>query len=138
MAVVDINWNPSPTQLRIFSLVQIAFFGLVSFSLYRHGFGVTPAMVLMSVSGAITVVGLASPKIVRWVYVAWMAALFPVSWVVSHLLMGCLYYGFVTPIGIIMRLCGYDPMQRKFDKSEATYWKPKSPNTDKSRYFKQY
>jgi hypothetical protein len=67
-----------------------------------------------------------------------MAAVFPIGWLVSHLLLAAIYYLVVTPIGVMMRVCRYDPMQRRFDRQAATYWKPRRNTDDPQRYFKQY
>ena len=74
----------------------------------------------------------------RGVYVVWMAAVFPIGWLVSHLLLAAIYYLVITPIGIMMRVCGYDPMQRRWDRQATTYWKPRRDTDDPKRYFKQY
>jgi hypothetical protein len=44
----------------------------------------------------------------------------------------------ITPIGVIMRVCGYDPMQRRCDRNAETYWKRRENQDDTKRYFKQY
>jgi hypothetical protein len=63
---------------------------------------------------------------------------FPIGWTVSHLLLAAIYYLAIAPIGVIMRVCGYDPMQRRFDRNAETYWKRRQDRDDTKRYFKQY
>jgi len=48
------------------------------------------------------------------------------------------YYGVLTPIALLLRLRGHDPMRRRFDPDAKTYWQPHKPPTDRSRYFKRY
>ena len=62
----------------------------------------------------------------------------PIGWVISHLLLSIIYYLLLTPIGIIMRLVGYDPMKRKLEKKRETYWVTRQQVRDPNRYFKQY
>ena len=69
--------------------------------------------------------------------VAYMLAL-PIGWTISHLLLLFVYYMVVTPIGLIMRLVGYDPMQRQFDRAAKSYWIKHDPAAEPTRYFKQY
>jgi hypothetical protein len=57
---------------------------------------------------------------------------------VSHLLLLVVYYLVLTPIGLLMRLIGYDPLQRRFDRSAQSYWTPHDPAADDARYFKQF
>ena len=53
--------------------------------------------------------------------VGWTAAVFPIGWVMSYVLLGGVYFLVLTPIGLAMRICGRDPMQRKFDRQAKTY-----------------
>jgi hypothetical protein len=52
--------------------------------------------------------------------------------------MALIFYLVVTPLGVIMRLTGRDPMERRFDPKAKTYWKPRPTQTDASRYFRQF
>ena len=42
--------------------------------------------------------------------------------IVSPIVMGIIYFGVVTPIGIIMRLFGKDILNLKINKNKSTYW----------------
>ena len=138
MAVVEINWNPGTKQLRIFSVLQIAFFAIVAVWLH-HGTGYArTANFVLVISVLVGVVGFVWPPLMRVVYVVWMVLVFPIGWTVSHIVLAALFYLAFTPIAIIMKLCGYDSMQRKFDRQAATYWKRRQQNDDTSRYFKQF
>jgi hypothetical protein len=138
MAVVEINWNPSRKQLRIFSVLQLAFFAIVAIWLHYGTSYAQIGSIALVVSLIVGVVGFAWPPLMRTVYVVWMALVFPIGWTVSHVVLAMLFYLVITPIAVIMKLCGYDSMQRKFDGQAATYWKRREPNDDTSRYFKQF
>lgn len=47
---------------------------------------------------------------------------------VNPILMSLLYFFFFVPIGIIMKLFGYDPLHAKFDKNAISYWVNKPKN----------
>ena len=139
MALVDINWNPSRKELRVFALLQVVFFAVVSWWLIHHRFGWSSlAVVVASVSTVLAVVGSIWPSCLRMFYVVWMAAVFPIGWTVSHVLMAGIFYLVITPIGWIMRLVGRDPLERKFDPQMSSYWKPRENNRNVDRYFRQY
>jgi hypothetical protein len=74
----------------------------------------------------------------RLLYVGWMLAAQPIGWTLSHLVLGVVYYLVLTPIGLIMRLVGRDPMQRRFDPATDSYWIERAPRTDPSRHFRQF
>jgi hypothetical protein len=47
--------------------------------------------------------------------------------IISPLLLGILFYLCIVPIGLLMRLSGKDPMRRKFDPAEKSYWIVRTP-----------
>ena len=138
MSIVEIAWHPSPNQLRVFALVQVLFFALISMIIVRNSGSWQVAAIVMACSLVVAIVGVCFPGIIRFVYVAWMAALFPIAWTVSFVLMMLIFYLLFTPIGLIMKLVGRDPMQRKFDRSAETYWIRREQKRDDAAYFKQY
>ncbi|MFO0829111.1 MAG: SxtJ family membrane protein [Phycisphaerales bacterium] len=90
---------------------------------------------------AIGVVGAAGvafvPSLSVRVYRAWMFAVLPIGWSLSHVLLAIVFYLVVTPIGIALRLAGRDPMERRFDRAAKTYWKRREPIVDSERYLRQ-
>jgi hypothetical protein len=137
MALLDINWNPNQRELRQFSLLWIVFFGLIGvYCLWAKG-APTAAAAFWVVATA-GPVGYFRPAWARPIYVLWMALTMPVGWVISHLVLLVVYYLVVTPIGLIMRLVGYDPMQRTLDRSADSYWTEHESSEGADRYFKQY
>lgn len=136
--MIEINFNPPRRDLRIFCGLLIAFAALVAGWLhYRHE-QTTLAVVVFCVGNAIAVAGLIAPAFARWVYVGWMVAVFPIGWVVSHILLAIVFYGVFTPFGLIMRACGRDPMTRSFDSDAESYWVPREGPANPERYFRQF
>ena len=59
--------------------------------------------------------------------------------IVNPLVMGLLFFATVTPIAIIMRMMGKDPLNRKIDQQATTYWIERDPagpepNTMKNQF----
>ena len=48
------------------------------------------------------------------------------------------YYGLVTPIGLVFRLMGRDPLQRRFDRALDSYWIRRRSSLPAKRYFQQF
>ena len=138
MAILDIDWNPDRKQLRQFAAIWLVFFCAVAAYLHlRTSYGwLSPYLGTMAV--VIGVAGLAVPALIKPVYVGWMAAAFPIGWTISHLLLGSIFYLLITPIGLCLRLVGYDPMHRKFEPDAETYWVEHHTGGDSSRYFRQF
>lgn len=138
MAVLEINWNPSSRQLRQFAGLLAVFSAMLAGVLHFR-FGLTmAAAVAIGLGATVAAAGAVFPTFMRVVYVAWMAAAFPIGWTISHLLLALIYYGMFTPIGLLMRLGGYDPMRRRFDRNAETYWIPRQQDDSPKRYFRQF
>jgi hypothetical protein len=137
MAVLEVNWNPSRRELRQFGVLWLVFFaGMAAWLYFRHGPGLWPT-VLGTGAVAVGLPGIAFPALLKPIYVGWMIAAFPIGWTVSHLLLGSIFYLVISPIGLLLRLFGHDPMKRKFDRSAKSYW-IEHERADTARYFRMY
>jgi len=85
-----------------------------------------------------SVAGLLVPAIGRMVFLAWMYTTYPMGWAISHLMLAVIYYGVMTPIGLLMRLVRRDPLRLQFDRSVDTYWTERSPAPDIDTYFRRF
>ena len=56
--------------------------------------------------------GLTRPEWMRSIYVGWMVLAFPIGWTVSQVMLALMFFGLFTPIGLVFRLIGRDPLQR--------------------------
>ena len=103
--------------------------------------GVEPMVVAAMAwgTGALTAAAvLASPRVGRTVYVGMAMAAVPIGWTITHLALAVTYYLVLCPVGLIMRLSGRDPMQRRFDRSATSYWTELDPGPNVGRYFRQF
>ena len=49
-----------------------------------------------------------------------------------------MFFGLFTPIGLVFRLIGRDPLQRARRAGVESYWAPKPAPADVRSYFKQF
>jgi hypothetical protein len=79
--------------------------------------------------------GLFTYPLLRPIYIGWMKFAFVLGWVNTRVILSVFFYLVITPVGLVMRLFGRDPMNRKFDRSAASYWvrRPEAP-ADLKRY----
>lgn len=129
--------EPDSHQLRVFAGLQIIFVAVVCFLVLLPDSPVV-ATVLMTISVVVGVCGVTNPRSVRWIYVVWMLAFFPVGWTVSHLVMAIVYFGVITPIGIWRRRRAGDPLQREIDPEATSYWEEISSERSPESYFRQF
>lgn len=47
--------------------------------------------------------------------------------IVSPIMLGIIFYLVITPIGLLLRLFGKDPLRLKFDRAAKSYWIPRDP-----------
>jgi hypothetical protein len=52
--------------------------------------------------------------------------------------LGLLYYGIFTPLALVFRLKGRDPLMRFRRPETQSYWIPKPAITDLRRYYRQF
>ncbi len=138
MGLLEVKKDFTPRELLWFGPLFALFAGLIGMIILRRFEAPRVAYGIWSVAAAIIVLYYAIPPIRKPLYLGWIYSAFPIGWVISHVLLIAIYYLLITPIGILMKLVGYDPMTRTFDKNESSYWVKRDPNLEKSRYFKQY
>lgn len=148
MALLEINWKPDSKLLRSFGLFGLGVLALLGALIWWResffGIRMQPgtahivAIVMFCAAGLFGLLALTAPKALLYPYVGLTAISLPIGWVVSHLIMGLLFYGVITPIGLVFRLMGRDAMDRKFEAQRESYWIPREQVTDPKRYFRQF
>ena len=78
------------------------------------------------------------PKANLPVYLGLTILAYPIGFVLSHVIMGTLFFLMITPLGIVLKLIGKDPLHRSFDPEAETYWLDSRPPRSKESYFKQF
>lgn len=137
MAMMEVNWNPSRKELRQFGFLCFLFFGAIgAYRYWYHGLtlGVEILAALAVIGGTL---GAIAPQLLKWVFVGWIIAVFPIGWTISHLLLGLIYYLILTPIGLLLRVLGHDPMNRSLDRTAKSYWSDHE-QAPVARYFRQF
>jgi len=138
MALIHIDHHPSPRQLRLFGIVWLAFFAAAGGILLSRGCSVQIVSLVFGVAAAVPAVGWFLPPLMRFIYLGMAYATFPLGFLISFLVLVIIYYFVLTPTGLAMRLFGYDPMNRRFDRDSSTYWCPRECRNSIDRYFKQF
>jgi hypothetical protein len=122
--------------LRQFAGLWLAFFGGLAAWQFWSG-NPERGSVLAVLALTVGPFGLMRPTAVRPIFVGWMIAAFPIGWTMSLLMLGIVYYGLVTPLGLFMRL-RRDPLERARPAGCTSYWTPKTTPADARSYFRPY
>lgn len=82
--------------------------------------------------GVFGLAALVTPAALNPVYRAWMRVALLLGRITTPLILGLVFYLAITPMGMVMRLFGYDPMRRR-DSGEAATHRIESTATERER-----
>lgn len=57
----------------------------------------------------------------RYIYIPWIKFGHALGWVNTRIILGLIYFIMITPMGVIMRRFGYNPMARGYDPKINSY-----------------
>jgi len=70
--------------------------------------------------------GIIAPALLGPLQKAWMALSVVIGFFMSRLVLAVLFYGVVTPIGLLTKLLGKDILDLRISKDRPTYWRARS------------
>ena len=145
--VIEIDFHPDDRTLRQFGFIALGGFGFVAalawFEVLIFAFGLGAARVPVA-AGCLGLGVLAALFSLVWpranwpIFVGLSLLTFPIGFVLSYVLLGILFYGIIAPAGMLLRLFGKDPMERRILPEAETYWVDAGPPRASESYFKQF
>ena len=114
-------------------VVVVVIFGLFFPWILERDWPVWPWVI----AAPLWLLALAHPPWLRWIYRAWMRFGLLASRVMTPLVLGIVFFVMISPMGLLRRLMGKDPMQRTLDPSLKSYriQSVKSPDNKLERPF---
>jgi len=114
-------------QLRAFGLIVGGIFLAIALwpFFFRPDEGPRPWALV--VGSLLLIQGLALPRSLGPIYRVWMKLGQALGWVNTGLILAVFYYSVMTPIGLLLRLFGKDPLTRTFEANRNSYRVPKAP-----------
>ena len=103
--------------------------------LYRGKFA-TAAYVLSVAGSALVLCGLVFPRLLTVPRRFWMKLAEGMAYVSSRIILAIIFFLVLTPIGLVKRATGWDPLQRR-SGSRHTFWQP-YPERNRRHYEKMY
>jgi len=107
-------------------IIFAALFGFVLPFLWRadpHRWPVIAGAILCSLA-------LIAPRSLAPFYRVWMSLALVLGWLNSRIILGIVFALIVTPMAMVMKLLGKDPMQRQLEHEKNTYRIISKPPTD--------
>ncbi|MDX1964660.1 MAG: hypothetical protein SFX18_16035 [Pirellulales bacterium] len=136
MSMIEIDWSPSPRELRKFGVTTLIGFLLIGAVAYYFD-KTTVAYVCWGLGAVLGGAALTGTVAGLWAYRAWMGVAFVMGNIISRFLMALIFYGLFWPMGAIRRALGADPLQLN-KRATSSYWTPVGPPTDKQRAERQF
>ena len=81
----------------------------------------------LMVAAGFMLVALAAPSLLGPLNRAWMRLGMLLHRIVSPIVLGIMFFLVITPMGIVMRLLGKDPLRLRYDGNASTYWVDRTP-----------
>jgi hypothetical protein len=106
-------------QLRSFGLTTGAIF--LAIGLWPLLKGHDPRWWGLALSATLLPPGLLAPGLLRKPHQLWLGIADVLGWVNTRVIFALMFYLVFTPVGFLMHLAGFDPMNRSFLASARTY-----------------
>jgi hypothetical protein len=86
-----------------------------------------PTLWALAIAAAFALLAVVRPALLAPLNRIWTRFGLLLHRVVNPLVMAVLYFGVITPVALIMRATGRDPLNRRFDPGAASYWVNREP-----------
>ena len=116
-------------------MVGAAFTLLGSWWLFRGRF-FELARILVPLGVSLILLGATYPRILVYPNKAWMKLAEGMSFISTRVILAFVFFLVLTPIGVIKRAMGWDPLHRRGDTLES-YWRPYSKRQLDSRHYEK-
>ena len=147
MAALDLNLNPSKRMLRQFGWAALVAFGLLALYVnwkgglfgFDFGKGARPVSIILAAIAILSAAFAAfAPQLNRPLYLFLAIVTFPIGFVLSYLIMGVIFYGLISPLGLLFRLIKRDALAIRGSDTEESFWVNRPEVRKKESYFRQY
>lgn len=87
----------------------------------------SPRLWALILGGVLMLLGTIAPQSLRQVHQGWMKVGHVLGSINTRIILGIIYYLLITPMGLVMRLLGKDPMHRALERNAPTYRLVRTP-----------
>jgi hypothetical protein len=120
-------------------VIGLVLVGIAVFVVWRRGWSITPVSYWLSGLGAgLIVFGYLAPTALKPLYLAWMTLALVLGYIMTRVILTVVFFGIISPIGLVRRLMGRDPMHRTIPADAQTYWIPRTDTDRKPERLERY
>jgi hypothetical protein len=116
----------TPKQLRSFGLLVGGIFALIGLwpLIWR---GEDLRLWAMIATAVLVLPAVVYPMSLKLIYRGWMAVGEALGWINTRIILSIIFYGVFTPVAMVMRMRGKDPMRRGWDPNRESYREIREP-----------
>lgn len=118
--MIDIDWKPDERTLKKFGISMLILCSVFSLALFFRGHSVA-AWIFIGLAAYCGITLVVYKRALRPLYGFWMAIAWLLGKIIAPLVLGFIYYGVITPIGLVLRLTGHDKLNLKKPAGKS-YW----------------
>jgi hypothetical protein len=142
-----LDLRPDARKLRAFGWIALCVLGGLGLALLRSLGPLARALgparepvahALLAVALLSAAVSLVYPRGNRVLYVGLSVLAYPFGLVLSYALLAVIFFGVFLPLGVLLRLAGKDPLERRFEPARPSYWTTPRQPRDKASYFRSF
>jgi hypothetical protein len=108
---------------------------LSSWWIYRGKFH-SISQVTLPIGALLLILGIIFPRALVYPNKAWMALAEVLSFISTRIILAFVYFVVITPIGVVKRFFGWDPLHRRAAASES-YWRPYSERQRDPKHYEK-
>ncbi len=121
---------------REFGLIVGAVFSVLGLWWIYRGKFLDIAYVVVVVGVALVLSGVVLPRVLVVPRKAWMKLAEGMAFVSSRIILALIFFLVLTPIGLIKRAMGWDPLHRR-SASRESFWHPYPPRQQNPRHYEK-
>jgi len=135
--VTTLDWNPSPRTLRQFAAIAVVLLVALAATAHLRGRSELAQTLPLGLAAIVGLLAVTRPTALRIVYVLLSITVFPIGFVLSHLVLLVVFYGVITPLGVLSRLMRSDLLSLRSDPAARSFWRERHRPRDKASYLRQ-
>lgn len=136
--MVDIEWRPSPKELRRFGMVVMVGMAIIGGGLCWSAESTSPAYVAWGIGAVIGLPALTGKAIALPGYWLWMGLAFVMGNIMSRLILGMIFFLIFTPIALARRALGADALQLERPPKGVSCWRDVGGGSAATGYERQF
>ena len=121
---------------REFGLIVGGVFALLGAWWFYRGKFTSAASIVLPLGFLLVLLGLIVPRVLVYPNRAWMTLADGMSYVSTRIILAFVFFVVLTPIGLIKRAMGWDPLHRRASRLES-YWRPYPERQQNPRHYEK-